>query len=391
VSAYDVCKNLDVFFKDVTDGVGALSVGVIQSIGKPVLVVGGNCSILGFNNEGSEVFWTVNSDNVSSLAFSDIDSDGIVQLIVGSEDYEIRIFKGAELLSEISETDKVILLHSLPGSRFAYGLANGTIGVYNSNGQRLWKVKTKSVPTSLISCCITGKGNAEVATGWLNGNFTIRNSSDGTLLYKGSAESPIVALFYYDFKLEGKPQFILCTQSGEITGYTLAQADSISAINSAQGIISGGSKITSRTDDQQIIDQLFNTKLELLTQMNLIEKALHQFKNNGPSPRILLADTKVQFEIKPSLDDCCLHLVAMSSNEALISSLIIIDAGNIASALSLLSYKNKYVYVYMYDVDNAVTKGAGTLVWIPTTASKTAVLDLYPVKFQNCTLLIQAT
>ena len=39
-------------------------------------VVGGNCSVQGFDAEGTEVFWTVTGDNVSAIAFCDVNEDG---------------------------------------------------------------------------------------------------------------------------------------------------------------------------------------------------------------------------------------------------------------------------------------------------------------------------
>jgi Bardet-Biedl syndrome 2 protein len=118
LSAYDVERNADLFFKDVQDGVNTLCVGKIANISSPLVLVGGNCSILGFNHSGTESFWTVVSackrhfflsflsikvkplscnftrfktgDNVSSLAICDTDNDGENELLVGSDDFEIR-------------------------------------------------------------------------------------------------------------------------------------------------------------------------------------------------------------------------------------------------------------------------------------------------------------
>ena len=47
----------------------------------------------GFDMNGDEKFWTVTGDNVSALTFCDVDEDGEHELLVGSEDYEIRIFQ----------------------------------------------------------------------------------------------------------------------------------------------------------------------------------------------------------------------------------------------------------------------------------------------------------
>ena len=40
------------------------------------------CWVQGFDSEGSDVFWTVTGDNVSSMALCDIDGDGQQELLV---------------------------------------------------------------------------------------------------------------------------------------------------------------------------------------------------------------------------------------------------------------------------------------------------------------------
>lgn len=127
-------------------------------------------------------------DNVHSLAFTDYNLDGRQELLVGSEDYDIRVFHEDELLHEISESDTVISLCSLGNislytsciplyillyfcislhifvylciplyifvyfwifwislyisghNKFGYALTNGIVGVY-SGDQRIWHSK----------------------------------------------------------------------------------------------------------------------------------------------------------------------------------------------------------------------------------------------------------
>ena len=71
LQGYDVESNSDVFFKEVADGVNALAFGSLASHPAPMAMVGGNCSLQGFNASGNEVFWTVTGDNVSALTFRD--------------------------------------------------------------------------------------------------------------------------------------------------------------------------------------------------------------------------------------------------------------------------------------------------------------------------------
>ena len=42
-------------------------------------------------NAGNDPFWTVTGDNVTSLVLTDYNKNGLNELIVGSEDFEIRV------------------------------------------------------------------------------------------------------------------------------------------------------------------------------------------------------------------------------------------------------------------------------------------------------------
>ena len=59
---------------------------------------------------------------------------------MGSDDFDIRVFKNDTILEETSETDAVIRLMHIEGKRFAYALANGTLGVYEGIN-RIWRIK----------------------------------------------------------------------------------------------------------------------------------------------------------------------------------------------------------------------------------------------------------
>ena len=42
-------------------------------------------------NLGNDPFWTVTGDNVTSLVLTDYNKNGLNELVVGSEDFEIRV------------------------------------------------------------------------------------------------------------------------------------------------------------------------------------------------------------------------------------------------------------------------------------------------------------
>lgn len=64
----------------------------------------------------------------------------ISQLVVGSDDFDIRVFKNEEILAEMTETDAVTALCPMLGTRFGYSLSNGTVGVYDKVS-RWWRIK----------------------------------------------------------------------------------------------------------------------------------------------------------------------------------------------------------------------------------------------------------
>ena len=96
-------------------------------------MIGGNCSIQGFDKDGEEVYWTVTGDNVSALTLCDVEHDGINELLVGSDDFEIRVFQDEEVISETTETARITGLCPLHKATFGYALENGTIGVYDKS------------------------------------------------------------------------------------------------------------------------------------------------------------------------------------------------------------------------------------------------------------------
>lgn len=89
------------------------NVAIYAQLDIPMVLVGGNCSVQGYSLTGEEVYWIVTGDNVRSIAAVDVDGDGHDELLVGSEDYDIRVFKQDDLVQEITETQVVTHLYSL--------------------------------------------------------------------------------------------------------------------------------------------------------------------------------------------------------------------------------------------------------------------------------------
>ena len=202
ILAYDVEKNQDIFFKEVSDGVSTIGVGILESISPtPLCFVGGNCSIQGFDEEGEEKFWTVAGDVVRALKVCDIDKDGKCEVVSGTDDFEIRIVRGdGEVVAEGTQTDKVMFLQHVPankaregGNRLAYALENGTVGLYEVVGSKMkrkWRVKSKHRVCAMCVFDIQQTGSFEVIIGWSNGRVEVPPRRHRRVASRSAAPAP---------------------------------------------------------------------------------------------------------------------------------------------------------------------------------------------------------
>ncbi|KAB7494790.1 Bardet-Biedl syndrome 2-like protein, partial [Armadillidium nasatum] len=205
----------------VPDGGNAIVVGRLGQYPNPLALVGGNCSIHGFDATGNDPFWTVTGDNVSSLALSDFSGDGSNELIVGSEDFDIRVFSNDEIIAEMTETDAVTALCPMHGTRFGYSLGNGTVGVYDKLS-RWWRIKSKNQAISIYNYDLDGDGVPELITGWSNGKVDARNDRSG----EDNFNSVVAGIVQGDYKMDGRNQLLCCSVDGEIRGYQSSSSES---------------------------------------------------------------------------------------------------------------------------------------------------------------------
>ena len=77
-----------------------------------------------------------------SMTLCDFDIDGKDELLVGSEDFDIRVFQGDDMISEVSEAAAITSLCLLGRGRYGYALLDGIVGVY-SGETRLWRAKVR--------------------------------------------------------------------------------------------------------------------------------------------------------------------------------------------------------------------------------------------------------
>lgn len=355
--AYDVERNSDLFFRDTQDGVNSLVIGKLGGAANPLVIAGGNCSVLGFDYEGTEAFWTVTADNISSLAICDVDNDGMQELVVGSDDYEIRIFKNEDIISEVSEAEKVSFLRPIQGKKFAYGLSNGTVGVYSGCSTRLWRVKTKNKVTAIESFDMDSDGVPEVITGWGTGLFNVRRLETGETIFKETADAAIAAIVHADYRLDGKEEIMICSESGEVRGYLPSDTELIAMTECGVQKPNDG--------DQKALEELQEQKTDFIKELAHLELRLNLLKSGDTIPGALPAGTALSCTLVPNVESECVQLRIEVNTEVQIVNIVAID------------------------LEGIVLEGSEVLATTPLSQGKIAIFPLKPSKNQPCTLRIQ--
>jgi Bardet-Biedl syndrome 2 protein len=174
----------------------------------PLILTGGNLSLTGFDISSEEQFWTVTGDVANSMTILDFDLDNQKELVVGSDDYSIRVYKGEEMIFDISEESKVHFLSKIQNAAFAFALNNGSIGVYSGTAQK-WSSKVDNKVTALLGVDFEMDGSHQLMIGYQSGKFEVRNSSDGKCSYTANMGATVSKIMYEDYRLEGSPQVVV--------------------------------------------------------------------------------------------------------------------------------------------------------------------------------------
>lgn len=135
---------------------------------------------------------------------------------MSSEDFHIRVYKSDRLVAEHVETEVVTGLTSLGGSRFAYAVSNGTVGVYEQD-VRLWRVKSKHFAIAMKQYDLLALGSAQLITGWSNGKIDCRSIITGEVLFKDTmvGGGGIAGVVEGDYRSIGKSDVICVSSDGE--------------------------------------------------------------------------------------------------------------------------------------------------------------------------------
>ncbi|XP_068022668.1 Bardet-Biedl syndrome 2 protein [Melanerpes formicivorus] len=320
--AYDVHNNSDLFYREVSDGANAIVLGKLGDFSSPLAIIGGNCALQGFDHEGNDRFWTVTGDNVRSLALCDFDGDGRNELLVGSEDFDIRVFKEDEIMAEMSETETITALSPMSGSRFGYALSNGTVGVYDRTA-RYWRIKSKNHAMSIHAFDLNSDGVCELITGWSNGKVDARSDRTGEVIFKDNFSSSIAGVVEGDYRMDGSTQLICCSVDGEVRGY-----------------LPGGEEMKGNLMDtsaeQDLIRELSQKKQNLLLELRNYEETAKaevstQLKEADGQRGVIPANTQLLTTLSVNLgsDSQSAHveLCISTSNDTIIRAVLIFAEG----------------------------------------------------------------
>ncbi|GAB5362785.1 hypothetical protein AAMO2058_000828400 [Amorphochlora amoebiformis] len=311
---YDVEGNSDLFYKEVPEGLNVIAFGKIPSHSQPLAIVGGNCSLQGFDQEGNEMFWTVAGDNVTALCFRR------KQLIVGSEDYEIRIFEGEDVVMETTESNVIMNLVGIKEDFFGFALANGTIGVYN-DAKRVWNARAKYDVMDMTVFDLDDDGQPELITGWSNGRLEVRKFDDGQLVFKERFSSAVSGLCVADYRMQGASEVICCIESGEIRGYGTANTAEIK-------------EIIQKAVDTRKLDALKAKKMALQMEKSGYENNLEAFKSKESTPGLVPQDTKLEMLLEEDKHNKGMHVVLSSSSVGTVVKLAIVECSGSAAQSS---------------------------------------------------------
>ena len=166
---------------------------------------------------------------MTTMCLSDYDGDGETELVIGSPDFEIRVFKNDLMRAELMETDEITSLAHVTSGCFAYSLNNGTIGTYVLK-ERQWRIKSKSNVSKIFN--FEEQGLMVVV--WKQGKVDLRFAHNGEVLSRDSVATPVASATLS--RDEENPTVTVVCWDGKVKGFKVQKATN-GAIDKTQQLI----------------------------------------------------------------------------------------------------------------------------------------------------------
>ncbi|ULT96750.1 hypothetical protein L5515_012041 [Caenorhabditis briggsae] len=203
------------------------------------------------------------------MCLSDYDGDGETELVIGSPDFEIRVFKNDLMRAELMETDEITSLAHVTNGCFAYSLNNGTIGTYVMK-ERQWRIKSKSNVSKIFN--IEEQGLMVVV--WKQGKVDLRFAHNGEVLSRDSVPTPVASA--------------TCSRNAEDATITVVCLDGKAKTFKVQKATSGAVDKT-----QQMIREFGQKKHNLMMELSNYEQEEQMTEAEKAGDFRIPADTEV--------------------------------------------------------------------------------------------------
>jgi Bardet-Biedl syndrome 2 protein len=244
-------------------------------------------------------------------------------------------------------------------------------------------------------------GVPEIVSGWSNGSFNVRKDYNGEVIFKsnmgGGGNARISALLSLDYRLDGKEELIVCSETGNVRGYLpiSQEANDMYSANSDLNQRDEGDDGDAKTDllsnDQKVLLELQSKKQDLMNELRLLEKGLKAAKDTngkqlptGTLPPGALTNWTYSVEPNVELESVCVR-VETQAPQVVVVNLIAIDAGMFDASLHInLATINVVLFI-----EGLLLDGKDVASVSPSNPTNFAILPLKFSRNMEYTLRIQ--
>ncbi|XP_058820192.1 Bardet-Biedl syndrome 2 protein homolog isoform X3 [Topomyia yanbarensis] len=336
---YHVDENYNLFQRDFHEGVRSISIGSFANLPGNTLIVGGNAVVKGFNPEGNEIFWLITAGGVNSLLLMDVDKDGQNELIVGTDDGCIKIYKKDALQHEFTEGNEIQHLMVINQNQFMYSVKNGTIGVFDES-VRMWRIKSKTRVTAMAMYDILGCENKQIIVGWKSGKIDVRDARNGDVLFKMKLNDFVCGIASNDYRGIGVLDLVIVTADGEIRGYSTPTVNLLNLHNLADDEMN-----CLLSQKQKLLLELKHYENNIKFNKEVLSSGDSQFVQSVPDNiGVIPSNTRLQIGISTSYDSTDMNIdITVSTNNATTIRAVLIFADQLFKEETLIAHLTKDV------------------------------------------------